>query len=222
MVDLRHDNGPWSAPGPARGWNRASSSVSARAVDAPSRRKARAGSRLGQLGQSRGQALIELALVIPVLFLLVFGIIDFGVIFYNVSGMRAGLNSAGNEAAIGQFGSNSSCTLTGAGSASVDDKDLMCLVHSLDGINNDSTTRVDIVVGNTSSSSYAVGSQVTICEEYAISSASGYLTSILSGHVATATQTVEVATANSSGLSSAQETALSSSSWGFCSTPAPA
>jgi Flp pilus assembly protein TadG len=159
-------------------------------------------------------------LVVPILFLILFGIVDFGTIYANIIGVRQGVGTTAREAAVGQFGS-ASCTLTPS-TLSGDDKYLMCLAHSQDGLSNDATSRVDIVVGNTSSSSYAVGSEVTICEEYALSSASGFLSLLLNGDVATAATTVEVATVNSSGLTSASETALAGSSWSFCATPAPA
>ncbi len=175
-----------------------------------------------RLREGRGQAMIEFVIVAPVLLLLVLGGIDFGIVYSNIIGMRQGVSAGAREAAIGQFGTNSTCTLTGASGFSTDDKELACLTHSLDGINNDATTRVDIIVGNTGSATYAVGSQVTICEEYAPSSASGYLSRFLTGHVATGSVTDEVQTLNSSGLASASETALAGSTWSFCATPAPA
>ena len=176
---------------------------------------------VGVWRENRGQTAVEFALILPVLLLVVFGIIDFGITFNNVIGMRQGVSASGREAAVGQFGSNSSCTLTGATGLTPSQKDLLCEAHSLDGINNDSSTRVAIVVGNTTSSSYTVGSQVTVCEEYQINSVTGYLP-FLNTDVATSEVTDEVQTVNSSGLTSAQETPLTGSSWSFCSTPAAA
>ena len=124
----------------------------------------------GAWHESRGQTVVEFALVLPVLLLVVFGIIDFGLTFNNVIGMRQGVSASGREAAVGQFGSNTGCTLTGASGFTPNQKELLCEAHSLDGINSDSSTRIAIVVGNTTSSSYAVGSQVTICEEYQLNS----------------------------------------------------
>jgi len=177
---------------------------------------------VNRLREGRGQAMVEFVIVAPVLLLLVLGGIDFGIVYSNVIGVRQGISAGAREAAVGQFGTNSTCTLAGAGGFTTDEKELMCLTHSLDGVNNDATTRVDIIVGNTGSSTYVVGSQVTICEEYALSSASGYLSRFLSGKVATGSVTDEVQTVNSSGLASAAETPLAGSSWSFCSTPAPA
>jgi len=159
-------------------------------------------------------------MVVPVLLLIVFGIIDFGSVYTNVIGVRQGVGVTAREAAVGQFGS-ATCSLTPS-TITGDDKYLMCLAHSEDGLNNDATSRVDIIVGNTGSSAYAVASQVSICEEYALSSASGFFSWLLNGDVATSATTVEVATVNSSGLTSVSETALSGSSWSFCATPAPA
>ena len=61
---------------------------------------------VGVWHESRGQTAVEFALILPVLLLVVFGIIDFGITFNNVIGMRQGVSASGREAAVGQFGSN--------------------------------------------------------------------------------------------------------------------
>jgi Flp pilus assembly protein TadG len=168
-----------------------------------------------------GQALVEFSLVFGVLVLLLMAIIDMGFMLSDILSVRQGVSSTARQAAVGKIGSNSSCTLTGVGGASTNVKDLLCLAHSLDGVNNDSITRVAIVIGDTSSSTYTVGKQVTICEEYALRSLSGFLSPILSGHVATSITSVRADTLVTGGLVSAQETALTGASWSFCKAPAP-
>ena len=187
-------------------------------------RRCRAGGKsvfFGRLRCSRGQALIEFALVLAPLMLVFMGIIDFGFLLSDVIGVRQGVGDTARQAAVGQFGSNTSCTLAGAGSASTNAKALLCLAHSQDSINNDAITRVAIVVGDTGSSTYAVGAPVTICEEYALRSLSGFTSPLLNGHFATVVATERVETLTTGGLSAAQETALSGSSWSFCTAPAP-
>ncbi len=176
---------------------------------------------LGRLRCSSGQSLVEFALVVVPLLLIITGIVDFGLTISNVIGMRQGVSDGGRQAAVGQFGVNSSCTLSGISAAPVSDKQLMCLTHSHDGINNDSSTRIAIVVGDSSSSTYAVGKPVTICEEYALHSITGILSPFLNGRVATSAATVRVDVLNSTALSAAQETPLAGSSWSFCTAPAP-
>jgi Flp pilus assembly protein TadG len=183
--------------------------------------------RVGDVRDEEGQAFVEFALVAVPLILLLLGMIDFGIIFTNVIGMRQGVSDAARQAAVGQFGSSASCTLAGSGTFTTADKELMCLVRSLDGLNDDSTTRVGIIVGDTSSTSYANGGAITVCEEYALNSTTGLLSAAFSGHVVTTVVTQRVETLNSttplgSGSSAIQEeTALPGSSWSFCNVPAP-
>ena len=57
--------------------------------------------------------------------------------------------------------------------------ELMCEVHSLDGINDDSRTRVAIYVGDSSfpqpAASFQQGQPITICEQYQLNSVTGIL-----------------------------------------------
>lgn len=181
----------------------------------------------------RGQALVEFVLVALPLFLIILGGIDFGAIFKNVIEMRQAVSSSGRQAAVGLLGTTSNCGLTGVVAANGDtnspttgDKNLMCTVHSQDGI-GDSRARVMIIVGDSSTAGknkYATNLPVTICEQYALTSLSGMLSSLINGHFATTSTTQLVATLDSGsdgGLTSAQETALPGSSWSFCTTPAP-
>lgn len=162
--------------------------------------------------------MVEFALVFVPIALIIFGGIDFGFIFKDVIGMRQGVSDGARQAAVGQFGTNSGCTLAGA-SGSTATKQLMCLVHSLDGINNDSITRVAVFVGDNSGSGYAVGQPVTICEQYQMHSATGIL-SFINGHVASSTATDRVEVTSSGGLSSGQEAPLSGS-WSSTCTSGP-
>jgi len=181
----------------------------------------------------RGQALVEFVLVALPLFLIILGGIDFGAIFKNVIEMRQAVSSSGRQAAVGLLGSSSTCSLTGVVAANGDskppttgDKNLMCTVHSQDAI-GDGSARVMIIVGDSSAAGrnkYSANLPVTICEEYALTSLSGMLQSLINGHFATTTTTQLVATTDAGadgGLTSAQETALPGSSWSFCTPPAP-
>ncbi len=188
-----------------------------------------------QLRDAKGQALVEFALVLGPLLLVVFGLIDFGSIYFNMIGMRQGVSDGSRQAAVGQYG-NSTCTLTGVpAGATTGVKDLMCLVHSLDGVNNDSTTRVAVIVGDsgTPTQTYAAGTPVTICEQYALSSLTGLFSPLIGGHIATSVVTSRIETTNaakpltsplswtSATVPKVTETALAGSSWSFCTAPAP-
>lgn len=175
-----------------------------------------------RLRMASGQALVEFAIVFLPVCLIIMGGIDFGAIFKDVIAVRQGVSDGARQAAVGQFGASASCGLTGAtGSAST--QDLMCLVHSLDGVNNDAKTRVAIFVGDSAhQGSYVVGQPVTICEQYQEHSLTGIL-SFINGNVAMATATDRVEVQASGGLTSGQETSLKGSWPAVCTTgPNPA
>jgi Flp pilus assembly protein TadG len=56
----------------------------------------------------RGASAVEFALVVPILFLLIFGIIDYGFLFYDSIGLRQGAREAARQAVVQQF--DASCT----------------------------------------------------------------------------------------------------------------
>ncbi len=180
----------------------------------------------------RGQALVEFALVATPLLLIVLGLIDFGSIYSNAIGVRQGVSDTARQAAVGQFGTNSTCTLSGAAAFPVGVKQLMCLAHSSDGIGGDNSTRISVIVGdsgaNPATNTYQAGTPVTICEQYALSSVTGIFSRLLSGHVLTSITAERIETANttnplSTGTTKTQysENALGGGSWSFCSAPAP-
>jgi Flp pilus assembly protein TadG len=65
--------------------------------------------KLGQVFRSRsGQSLVEFALVAPLFFLLVFGITDFGRLFFTQETLQFALREAGRYAVTGQHQANGS------------------------------------------------------------------------------------------------------------------
>jgi Flp pilus assembly protein TadG len=61
----------------------------------------------------RGAAMVEFAIVFPILALIVFGIIQFGSTYNNYESVRQGVRDAARQGVVGQFGTNTSCGLTG-------------------------------------------------------------------------------------------------------------
>ena len=74
--------------------------------------------------QDGGASAVEFALVAPVLFLLLFGIIDYGLWFSDTLGVRQGVREAARQGVVANFGT-SSCTLSGA-TGDANSKALMC------------------------------------------------------------------------------------------------
>ena len=61
----------------------------------------------------RGAAAVEFALVVPVLFLLVFGILDYGRFFFDSVSLRQGAREAARQAVVQKYGA--SCTTGNVG-----------------------------------------------------------------------------------------------------------
>lgn len=185
--------------------------------------------RASRLRDASGQSLVEFALVLLPLCLIIMGIIDFGWIFKNYIGAQSGVRDAARQVAVGNYGTDSTCTLTGAGSLSTQVKQVLCLVHDNDGINDDAHTRVALVVGDSahqSSGGYVQNQPITICEQYQVQSltgAFGYITSAIHGVVTKTTTIIESTNPSAlpSGLSA--ETSLGGSfNWASnCPAPAP-
>src|SRR5216684_4278997 len=98
--------------------------------------KKRSPRRLGE----RGAAMVEFALVIPLLVTVLLGIIDFGIIYNGWISLRQG--------SVANFGMSASCTLTFAGGGSAPSTDLqklMCLAKNQIGLDA-TATRIKVLV----------------------------------------------------------------------------
>jgi TadE-like protein len=190
------------------------------------RNRATRGSSCRAREHERGVALVEFTLIMPFLLILVVGIIDFGLMFGDVIGVRGGVGDGGRQAAVGKFGSDGSCWLDPEYNVTGSAQMLMCLVKSRDSTPDD-RTRVRVMVGEVGceqgpGACYAVGQPVTICEQYQMKSIAGKmptLTTPVDGKVFTTRSVVRIETLSGFGLQTAWEKPLKSS-WS-CSAPAP-
>ena len=93
-------------------------------------------------GRSDGASAVEFALVVPVLLLLVFGIIEYGLWFSDSARRRQGVREAARQGVVGNFGTES-CDLTGA-SGDANAQALMCTAQDrIGGITGDPAIMVD-------------------------------------------------------------------------------
>src|SRR6478752_9850327 len=81
-----------------------------------------------------GASMVELAIILPIFLLLVFGVIQFGITYNNLITLRQGTREAARQGAVGNFGSTTSCSLNGA-TGSTDIQKLMCLAKQQVGLN---------------------------------------------------------------------------------------
>jgi hypothetical protein len=163
--------------------------------------------------------MVELAIVLPLFLVLVFGIIEFGLTYNNYITIRQGTREAARQGAVGNFGSTSSCSLTGlSGGPSSDMQKLMCLAKSQIGLNF-SNTRVKIISGSadfSSSGTFQKGEALIVCTEYPVDTLAKFVTPVLSSAVLKSKTSMRIETQYSSTETGGQETALAGGDWSWC------
>jgi len=124
-----------------------------------------------------------MALVLPLLLLIVFGIIEFGTTYSNYIGLRDGVRNSARAGAVGSFGTNSSCNLVGADEASTVVKRLMCLTKAQTGLDT-TQVRVKIMSANpsfTGPGTFAKNEALIVCAQIPTKAVTGFLGSALTG-----------------------------------------
>lgn len=118
--------------------------------------------------------MVEFALVAPVLFLVLFGIIEFGMGINDYQSIRQGVREGTRQAVVQQYGS-ASTTCTTATSTPDDVKKIMCLTKERIALGNDVRVRVSYTAPPTSTPSGAsqdYGS-VKVCAQRAVKPLTG-------------------------------------------------
>jgi Flp pilus assembly protein TadG len=125
-----------------------------------------------------GAAALEFALVLPVLVLILFGIIDYGLYFSNTLDAESGVQTAARQAIVGNL---TPCTtpLTDAGSASSQVQSLMCMVKNNTG-SITGTAYVKVVfptapANGTNPAGWYPGQQLIVCEVIDVQGLTGYV-----------------------------------------------
>jgi Flp pilus assembly protein TadG len=158
----------------------------------------------------RGSALVEGAIVIPVLFLILFSVIDFSWAFYQYISLRQGVREGAREAAVttipGYATSWPGCTLASNNvpapqtqvTAGVDFFDMMCYTKSRIGLGMGPNVRVSIAWSSGEAENWApttnpsATDSVVICAQYKISSLTGALSPILNNYVITSKTEIRI------------------------------
>ncbi len=163
--------------------------------------------------------MVELAIILPIFLLLVFGVIQFGITYNNLITLRQGTREAARQGAVGNFGSTTSCSLTGVtGSPSTDIQKLMCLAKQQIGLNY-ANTRVKVLSGSadfTSSGTFQKGEAIIVCVEYPVDAMAKFVTPVLGSAVLKTKTSMRIETSYTSSETGGQETALSSGNWSWC------
>lgn len=156
-----------------------------------------------------GASAVEMALILPVLVLFLAGIMDFGIVFNNLMGVRQGLSAGVRQGVVAQSGTSSTCVMTGAGSAPEQTKRLICLLKSGIGL-DPADTRINVYFP----AAKTKGGSLVICAQYPMESSTTLLSPIINGRL-----TSKVAMRIEQDLSafaSASETPLPGGDWSWC------
>jgi Flp pilus assembly protein TadG len=136
--------------------------------------------------RSRGAALVEFALVAPLLFLLLFGIVEFGFVFNDYQSVRQGVRDATRAAVVDNV---PNCQVAGDAT-----DDLICYVEQRVGLQGDTRVKIDVTAANTAIAGDR--GSVKICVQRAIRSVTGMLSPFLNGRYITTEVTMRVERGN--------------------------
>jgi Flp pilus assembly protein TadG len=167
----------------------------------------------------RGAALVEMAIILPIFVVLVFGLLEFGISYNNYISLRQGTREAARQGAVGNFGSTSSCSLTSVSSGTSSDiQNLMCLAKSQAGLTY-ANTRVKIISGNTdfsTSGTFTKGDSLIVCTMYPVDKVAKFVSPVLGGAILKTKTAMRIETQYSTTETGGYETALSGADWNWC------
>lgn len=156
--------------------------------------------------RDRGVAAVELALVLPLVVALLFGMIDFGVVLNDYQSLRAGTRDGARNAVVADFDAVPSCS--GAGSSS---QSLICSVKALTSLDSPDT-RVRVLVPGTGE----VGAPLVVCAAEPMQSTSGVFASVMNGSVLKSKVTMRIEVEADPILVTASDPAVSGDDWSWC------
>lgn len=160
--------------------------------------------------RSAGAALVEFAIVLPLVILLLMGILDFGFAFANLNSMRHGARESARRAVVADVGSYSGCVVTG-GSAAADTKSLMCQVKDKSGL-DEGKLRVMVALD----ASHTEGEGLIICSQYPLESITGLFSGLLNGKTLNTEVHMRIEKVSDISIASAAETSPNGGDWSWC------
>jgi Flp pilus assembly protein TadG len=161
-------------------------------------------------GAERGAILVEFALVLPVITLIIFGMLEFGMGFNNKSSLQQGTREGARQASVGDFGGDTSCAVQGASPNTVT-HELVCLVKERAELDGDEVrVKIDFVTTN------ETGNQLAVCTLYPLDSITGFFAPLLSGKTLQGKVETRIES-DDDDLQEIAETPPPGGSWSFCS-----
>ncbi|HEV3450418.1 MAG TPA: TadE family protein [Acidimicrobiia bacterium] len=139
-------------------------------------------------------AAVEFALVVPILLLVVFGIIDFGIAFGNYESVRSGTREAARLGVVNDLSNAPACTINGATitpppnpTTSADGTNaLICKAKNRIGLDSGKTKVRVTITGQ------AVGDSLQVCASFPVTALTGLTVPFLSNQTLTSSVTMRL------------------------------
>lgn len=204
--------------------HRASTTLRPGAPAPPGRR------RRGDESRERGASLVEFALIAPILFAVVFGIIDYGMLLSDTIGLRQGVREAARQATVAEFGSTTSCGASLSGTPTTEMRKLVCLTKARSDVSNDAV-RVAIrfdpatsglaaanayPAGTGSAPAGPVGNGLLVCSIAPQRSITGFYSPLMSGRYVRSKVVMRIEKSAGTAQTQTNETDPSGENWSWC------
>lgn len=158
----------------------------------------------------RGASLVEFAVVFPVFMFIAFGVIEFTMAMTDYNALRQGVREGARNAVVADFGSDTSCPVTGGGTPSTGTRQLICLVKERADL-DPSRLRVRIEWPGT----YTPGQPIIVCSAFPLQSITGFMSPFLDGRMLRTEVEMRLEQINP-GLTQFSESLPSNGSWDWC------
>jgi hypothetical protein len=168
----------------------------------------------------RGAGLVEFALVGPILLVILFGVVDFGVGYNDWVALRQGARDGARQAVTGRVGADETCAVqpgSPAFPANSEVQALVCLTKDRLELDDDNVAVKLVIEG-----AYADKRSLGVCVMARLYSATGFFNFLLDDKVVRTAvqmkieQTVDEATASGKVLADWAEAPLTGGNWSFC------
>jgi Flp pilus assembly protein TadG len=173
--------------------------------------------------RERGAALVEFAIVAPLLIFLLLGIVDFGINLSNSISLRQGVREGARQGSVANFGTTASCgaTFTTPGSANM--QKLICLTRSRTDMTSSSVAVAIRFDPNSTSypapvagSDAPVGNGIVVCAAAPLVSTSKILSPVLNGKYIKSKTTMRIEKASGVVESQANMADPTGQNWSWC------
>jgi hypothetical protein len=159
--------------------------------------------------RERGAAIVEFAIVFPLFFLLVSGIIDFGQAYSDLNSARQGVREGARQVVVANFGDDGGCAVVGAAPNDPTHR-AICLTKDRVGMSA-SETRVKIAFTGANQ----VGDSVVVCAQRPMRSITGVFSPVMSGRAITTKVQMRIEKVDPE-VQAVAETALPGTDWSWC------